>query len=353
MENLFSQIVRCLSEGKQLVLARIIRQDGSAPRPLGTSCVILEDGSLIGSVGGGALEFRVMERAKDIFREGKTELLHFDLTGIEVTETDMLCGGIVDVYLEPLLAEDSTAINLFHKVSKMIDAGRSGVLLTRVAKGLNADNQTSRFLLAGDGLAEDLSGPAWNEALQVIDKLRKAKHPILEQLTSGAPPIFVQPIRPDDVLYIFGAGHVSTHIAPLAKSVGFRVVIIDDRAEFANRDRFPSADEIIIIPFSEAFDRVQASRSAYVAIVTRGHSHDRGVLFQTLNKDWAYVGMIGSRRKKEIIYQSLIKDGIAEERLKHVHAPIGLAIGADTPEEIAVSIIAEMIQVRAKANCTR
>lgn len=353
MENLLRKIVRCLREGRRIVLAHIIRQVGSAPRPLGTSCVILEDGSLIGSVGGGALEFRVMERAKDIFREGKTALLHFNLTGTEVTETDMLCGGIVDVYLEPLLAEDPTAISLFHKATKMIDAGRSGVLLTRVAEGLNADDPTCRVLINGDGSPEDLSGPAWNAALQIQDRLRQAKHPGLEQFSPGEAPIFLQPISPDDILYIFGAGHVSTHIAPLAKSVGFRVVIIDDRAEFANSDRFPSADEIIVIPFSKAFDRVRATRSAYVAIVTRGHSHDRGVLLQTLNKNWAYVGMIGSRRKKEIIYQSLIKAGIAEERLKQVHAPIGLAIGADTPEEIAVSIVAELIQVRANANRTR
>ncbi len=257
MENLFNQIVGCPSEGRRIVLARIIRQDGSAPRHLGTSCVILEDGSLIGSVGGGTLEFRVMEQAKDIFREGETGLLHFDLTGTEVSETDMLCGGIVDVYLEPLLAEDSTAINLFHKASRMIDAGRRGVLLTRVVEGLNADDPTCRILIARDGLAENLSGPAWDAALQIQDRLRQARHPGLEQLTPGEPPIFVQPIRPDDVLYIFGAGHVSTHIAPLAKSVGFRVVIIDDRAEFANRDRFPSADEIIVIPFSKAFDRVR------------------------------------------------------------------------------------------------
>ena len=280
-------------------------------------------------------------------------MLHFDLTGTEVNETDMTCGGVVDFFLEPLLAEDLTAISLLHKASKMIDAGRSEVLLTRVAERLNADDPTCRVLIIRDDSAEDLSGPSWHVAFKFHDRLRINKHPSPEQFTPDGPPIFIQPIRPNDFLYIFGAGHISTYITPLAKSVGLRIAIIDDRVEFANRERFPSAGAIVVIPFSEAFDRVRARRSSYVAIVTRGHSHDRGVLLQTLNKDWAYVGMIRSRRKKEIIYQSLIKDGIAEEQLKHVHVPIGLAIGAATPEEIAVSIVAELIQVRANANWTR
>lgn len=335
------------------MLASIIRQSGSAPRPLGTSCIILEDGSLIGTIGGGTLEYRVLQQAENVFREFKTALLHFNLTGTEVASTDMLCGGIVDVYLEPLSYEDQKAKDIFRKAKEMIDNRRPGVLLTRIQEGLLANDPTSRALITENDPPEDLSSSFLNTARQVRARLRQTKHPKLESLGSGEPTIFIQPIHTEDVLYIFGAGHVSTCIAPLAKSVGFRVAVIDDREKFANSNRFPSADEIIVTPFSEAFDRLGATDSDYIAIVTRGHSHDRDVLFQALNRKWAYIGMIGSRRKKAIIYQSLIQSGISEGELQKVHSPIGLDIGAETPEEIAVSIVAELIQVRNAVNQQR
>ena len=346
MDNVYSQIFNILTSGRRVVLASIIRQSGSAPRPLGTSCLILEDGSLVGTIGGGALEYRVLQQAVDVFRKSKTALLHFNLTGPEVASTDMLCGGIVDVYLEPLNHEDQTAKDIFRKAAEMVDNRRPGALLTRIEEGLVATDPTSRVLITENDLPEGLPRSLLDMARQVQDRLRQTKHPKLESLPSGEPAFFIQPIRTEDALYIFGAGHVSACIAPLAKSVGFRVAVIDDRAEFANRDRFPSADEIIVTPFSQAFGRFGATDSAYIVIVTRGHSHDRDLLFQALQKKWAYVGMIGSRRKKEIIYESLRQAGISEGELQQVHSPIGLDIGADTPEEIAVSIVAELIQVR-------
>jgi len=122
--------------------------------------------------------------------------------------------------------------------------------------------------------------------------------------------------------------------------------VIDDREEFANPERFPSADEIIVGPFLEAFDRISISSNAYIAIVTRGHLHDRDVLKAALQTDAIYIGMIGSRRKRNIIYQSLMEEGVSEARLKEVHSPIGADIGGETPEEIAISIVAELISER-------
>ncbi|MBU2578258.1 XdhC family protein, partial [Patescibacteria group bacterium] len=145
---------------------------------------------------------------------------------------------------------------------------------------------------------------------------------------------------------IFGAGHISTFLSPLAKRVGFSVVVIDDRGEFANTERFPDADEIMVEPLSQSFDRIAVTPSSYIAIITRGHIHDHAVLKEALKQKPAYIGMIGSKRKREIIYQALIKEGTPKETLQKVHSPIGLAIGAETPEEIAVSIVAELIQER-------
>ena len=154
-------------------------------------------------------------------------------------------------------------------------------------------------------------------------------------------------------MYLFGAGHICTFVAPLAKMVGFRVAVIDDREEFANRERFPNADEIIVCPFADAFDRIAISANAYVAIVTRGHLHDRDVLNAALQTDAGYIGMIGSRRKRDIIYASLMKEGFSAARLKEVHSPIGADIGGETPEEIAISIVAELIAERRSARKAR
>jgi xanthine dehydrogenase accessory factor len=158
--------------------------------------------------------------------------------------------------------------------------------------------------------------------------------------------LFVEPLKPEPVLFLFGAGHISIFLAPLARMVGFRVVVIDDREEFANRERFPQADEIVVCAFTEAFKRIQTDRSAFIAIITRGHIHDHAVLRAALQRPSAYIGMVGSLRKRNMIYQSLVEEGISPERLAEVHSPIGLDIGAETPEEIAISIVAELIRVR-------
>jgi xanthine dehydrogenase accessory factor len=139
-------------------------------------------------------------------------------------------------------------------------------------------------------------------------------------------------------------------VAPLARMVGFRVCVIDDRAEFASPERFPTADQLLVCAVPEAFVRIAVSSQTYIAIVTRGHIHDRDALRAALATRPAYLGMIGSRRKRDLIYASLIAEGLAAEALGRIHCPIGLSIGAETPQEIAVSIVAELIQIRAQAH---
>lgn len=146
-------------------------------------------------------------------------------------------------------------------------------------------------------------------------------------------------------LILCGAGHVSTSTAKIAKMIGFHVTVIDDRTDFANRERFPEADCILNRPFVEALDSIEAP-NAYYVIVTRGHKDDRLCLEKILKKPYTYCGMIGSKTKIQRVYQNLLQNGYSEEQLQSVHAPIGLNIGANTPEEIAVCILAEMIQVK-------
>ncbi len=158
--------------------------------------------------------------------------------------------------------------------------------------------------------------------------------------------VLLEPILSEPTVYLFGAGHVSQQIAPLAKKVLFKVVVIDDREMFANRERFPDSDEILVSEFEGCFDRLPIDESSYIVIVTRGHLYDGSVLEQAVKTNARYIGMIGSRKKIHILYQQLMKKGISKETLNRVYAPIGLEIHSETPEEIAVSIVAQLIQVR-------
>ncbi len=345
MVNIYDELVKLLSEGRKSILARIIRQVGSAPRSLGTKCLILDDGSVVGTIGGGCLELQVMGKAKDIFTQGKTRVLNFQLTGKEVAQSEMLCGGVVDVMLEPVFPENTTATEVFSKANNFIHEGKKGTLLTLIIDGLES-NSNCRMVIEADGSVTGDFGDLLASEKSLVEKWFETNKPALFEAEEGGLKIFAEPIEPDAVLYLFGAGHISTFVAPLAKMVGFRVCVIDDRKEFANSTRFPNADELIICPFHEAFGRILINASSYIAIITRGHLHDLDVLRNALQTGAAYVGMIGSIRKRQIIYKTLMDEGVSRKKIEQVHSPIGLDIGAETPEEIAVSIVAELIQAR-------
>lgn len=171
---------------------------------------------------------------------------------------------------------------------------------------------------------------------------------------------YIDALNPGDVLrdfksagtaYIFGGGHVAYALEPVLRHVDFNTVIIDDREEYANAERYPHAAETIVVEnFDHAFDSIEPDENSYIIIVTRGHRGDLQVLRQALKKPCAYLGMIGSRRKNRLLYDALLEEGFTEEQFESIHSPIGLSIGAETPEEIAVSIVAEIIQVRTGRN---
>lgn len=165
-------------------------------------------------------------------------------------------------------------------------------------------------------------------------------------ICGGDADIYIEPILPEETLYIFGAGHISLYLAKIGRMVGFKIVVVDEREEFANKERFPEADKIYAEDFRAVFPNLQLKKPYYIVIVTRGHRYDQEVLEWAVGTEAKYIGMIGSRAKNKAVFSNLQKKGIPKERLETVHAPIGLNIGAETPEEIAVSILAEIIEVR-------
>lgn len=217
-----------------------------------------------------------------------------------------------------------------------------------------------KMLIYSDGRISGTVGGGCNEAKVIYEALEAINtgQPKLITLTytgvnSGSPicggtsEVFIEPILTQPTLYIFGAGHIAQALTKIAKTIGFRTAVFDDREEFANRERFPEADEVHVIDFNRVQDVVKLKSNSYVVIVTRGHKHDQDVLKSVLKDDKvAYVGMIGSSKKVKEVFSSLIQEGVNEALLKKVCAPIGLDIGAKTPAEIAVSITAEIIAKR-------
>jgi xanthine dehydrogenase accessory factor len=254
MADLYKEILKVRSEGRRCALATIVTAKGSTPREVGAKMLIYEDGKFLGSIGGGCMEAEVWQEAMKVMEEDKPKMLHLDLTGRNAGDVGMICGGVMDIYLEP--------------------------------------------------------------------------------------------IAPAPRVYIFGGGHISLFVSKISSMVGFQVVVIDERPQFANKERFPEADEVITEDFEMVLPRLQVNRSSYLVIVTRGHTYDQEVLDWALGQEVRYIGMIGSRVKIRTVYDNLKEKGIKPEQLQRVHAPIGLDLGALTPEEIAVSIVAEMIKVR-------
>jgi xanthine dehydrogenase accessory factor len=347
MIDIYTALHRALAAGERCVLARIIRQIGSAPRTVGTRFLVKADRTHLGTIGGGLLEYDVLGKAQEVMGSGRPAVLEVRMSGKEVAAGEMLCGGNVDVLLEPVFPEDERAKSVFQEIALMTAQGRRGALVTAVRED-RSDVQRAIVTAEGRviGDASELS------ALPGVDLKRwsAVRDFSLEIFPHDLSRVvlFVEPVAPEAALLLFGAGHISTFVAPLARSVGFHVCVIDDREEFANPERFPTADRLLVCPVAEAFERVAVTSATYIAIVTRGHIHDRDALQAALATRPAYLGMIGSRRKRDLIYAALMKEGVSAEDLGRVHCPIGISIGAETPEEIAVSIVAELIQVRAR-----
>ena len=353
MKEIYVKLLEMFEKNCFTVLATIIQQAGPSPRGIGTKCLIMEDGSIAGTIGGGALEAETLAEASRVFESGLPRQLHFSLTGQDVEDTDMLCGGEMAVFLEPVSPQRMSHLAIFQRVMKLLNWGGKGLLATVLDEDRWWQGHIPKLFLdhSGEKVGSLLGVEEIDDALLAkADQFFSSPRPLIVPLIDDAGnsvDIFVEPIVSSPVLYVFGGGHVSKQIVPLAAHVGFNVVVTDDREEFADAGRFPDAMEVHHTPFQGILDTFSIDNASFIVIVTRGHMHDKEVLSQALKTDAKYIGMIGSKRKRNIIYQKLMEEGVSEQDLCRVHSPIGLEIGADTPEEIAVSIVAELIKERA------
>ena len=253
-QEVFSAVADALERGESAALVTIVSTTGSTPQRVGAKMLVFGDGRIVGTIGGGCYENDAFWKAREAITNRRPQLVHYELSDDFAQETGLICGGQMDVYIEP--------------------------------------------------------------------------------------------IEPSPELYIVGAGHVGFHLAKLAQEVGFRIHVVDDREKFANAERFPFATEIVAEDIPVWLERTTIPPHAYVVIVTRGHTNDLEALRALAPRDLRYLGLIGSRAKVARIYDQLAADQMPADFLQHVHAPIGLDIGAVTPQEIAVSILSELIAVK-------
>lgn len=255
--DLFEEIVRMRKAGRRAALATIVHTNGSIPSYESSRMLVREDGSIAGTIGGGCVEADVWAAAREVIQSETPRKMTFNLNNEATYDNGLICGGTLEVFVEPIL--------------------------------------------------------------------------------------------PQPTLYIFGGGHVSIALANAAHTAGFAIGIIDDREAFANAQRFPMASEIHT-SFEDAFAKLRPNASTYMVIVTRGHRDDMHVLRWAVEQPARYIGMIGSKRKVLSVYKALVLEGVSAEKFTRVHAPVGLEIGALTPEEIAISITAELIATRRNAS---
>lgn len=327
--GIYETIVHTLAQGKRGVLATIVRRIGATPRDAGAKIFIEESGKLSGTIGGGCVEAEAWQEAQEILNSGRPKFFHYAMNGQQVEDEGMICGGSLDILIEPVLPRHK---NLYESILSAEKRGERGIVVTQF------QGPYAKTLIKDDG---QISGDETNKKTidLLIDKLNDKKPSLLNGL-------IVEPLIPSVTLCIFGAGHISQSISRIAKMVGFYVIVIDDRGDFANRERFPEVDDIVVDDFDFVSQHIPQDTEFYAVIVTRGHKHDAIVLEEALKVPHRYVGMIGSKRKVLIIYEALKAKGVDENILAAVHAPIGIDINAETPEEIALSIVSELVKVR-------
>lgn len=332
--SIWMEIRDCLTDGTPVAVVTIVADEGSTPRGAGAKMLVGKAGRLAGTIGGGIAEARAIEEAQAALEDGEERLFSVDMTGSAATGADLICGGKVWILVQCLMPEWQ---NVFASLCQRTHRGLDSFLLSPIQESGNSPPTLT----------------PWDDATDVMmTAAREARHASIVALDDKE--FLLEPVYANARLVLAGGGHVSRAVAEMAGRVNFETTVLDDRAEFVARERFPwlAVERRIAVPefkscLTEGVLGFPVNEKCFVAILTRGHSFDTEVLGQALTTSAGYIGMIGSRRKREKVYETLLINGFSQNDLDRVYCPIGLAIGSETPEEIAVSIVAELIAVRA------
>ncbi len=356
MHSFAQEILEKIKNNTPLVQVTIIEQDGSTPRTAGTKMLVFEDASISGTVGGGLYEAKAIEFAVNLLKnkqnipENQAHFLSFDMkVKDKPTDMDMICGGALRLLLE-YIAPSSENLNFYQSLAQSDANNIACVVVTKLSYENKIERAKARIekALVGKAIEQEINISLLpKEVLEII----KEDKDIPNYFRENEEYCF-DTIKKPYTLYIFGAGHVSCELAKIAEYLDFKTVVLDDREEFCNKTRFSKSKTIVLPSLDKehiaSFLTSEApSKQEGIIIVTRGHARDKEVLECALKTSANYIGMIGSKSKKQATYNRLLNSGYTEEDLQRIYSPIGLSIGAQSPEEIAISICAQLIQWRA------
>jgi xanthine dehydrogenase accessory factor len=324
-------ILKAIAAEPELVLCTVLRVKGSAPRHAGSKMLAGPQGRILGSVGGGRGEARALATCAQVLAGAPATLLEIDMQGLEAEGPDMVCGGNSLILVEPLAAREPYLAAL-----ELLRQGQPALLVKHLATGATG-------LMDGQGqwVQGGLAGADPASARQAL----ASSKPVL------AEPLLYDPLFPEEKLLILGGGHVGCALAALAPGLGFKVTVGEDRPDFLAPARFPAAVAGMAGSFTDIVDRFAWDVATSVVIVTRGHLSDLECVRAVLPKPYRYAGFMGSARKTRLVLEQVATEAFDPLKVAALRAPIGLEIGAETPEELAVAIAAELIAARRQAPC--
>jgi len=341
MRDILSDLDNWRAENKSIALATVIQTWGSSPRRAGAKMALTPDGKITGSVSGGCVEGAVFEAGVEVLKSNRPRLLHFGVADETAWEVGLACGGSIDIFVKPL---DTEFFNALH--SALVE--EHPVVVGTVVRG--ADEIVGREILVRDdgnligSLHEELDQRALDLARETLAQ-GESRRVMLEEDVEA----FMEVILPPPTLIAVGGVHITIALMALAKTLGYRTVVVDPRSAFGNAARFPHVDELIRSWPEEAFRKVPLTRSTAIAMLTHDPKLDDPALKIALPSSAFYIGALGSKTTQSKRRQRLLEDGLTEDQLNRLHGPIGLEIGAGTPEEIAMSIMAEIVAARNNA----
>jgi xanthine dehydrogenase accessory factor len=333
-----------LERGEPFALATMVDAHGSTPQRVGARLLVSAGGAMTGTLGGGCIEADVVSVAHAAIADRRPVVLDFTLNEDIAVDYGLACGGSERILVDPTFSQGDRL--LVEQLARAA-AGEHRCVLVSVVDAPQSDGVARRIAVWEDGRIDGHLGAPHDEAVEAARRLIAAPRPKPALISlSDDVRVFADVFAEPPEVVIVGAGHVGRAVATVAHALGYRMTVIDDRADFANATRFPDAQTIIAGDVEASIDAHAMTRNSAVIIVTRGHKYDYQALSAAARSDAGYVGLMGSRRKVTLIFRQLIDDGVAPERLADIHAPIGLDIGAVSPEEIAVSIMAEVTMHR-------
>ncbi len=341
MNSIYEEMERSIKKGETVAAATVVATQGSTPREVGAKMLVRPSGDIVGTIGGGCGEAEVWQAAMDALKDGQRRTVTLDLTGDISLDAEMVCGGIMRVFVD---LWDQRDLELVQAANRAREEKGGFAVVTPLTTG----EQRPHLLVLPGGQAlgslgdHDVDASILPLALEAIEEGTARRLPGTE--TGPAFFLDVQILPP--VLLIAGGGHIAVPLARMGAMLGFKVVVLDDRPAFASEERFPDASRVIAAPFGQTLAEYPFDSQTYVVLMTRGHAHDLECLVEVIDKPLAYLGMIGSRRRVRGVLDAIKGQGHGEELVARVFAPIGLDIGALTPEEIALSVMAEVVKAR-------